>query len=322
MTDRAELFRALGVLAEPPGAAHRPIAESLRLRAAPSAEDFASLFLFQAYPYASVYIGPEGMLGGEARDRVAGFWRALGLVPPPEPDHVATLLGLYGSLIDAEAAAGDPARAALRRSSRSALLWEHLLSWLPPWLAVVDEVGPAPYRAWAAVLDTALREEARDLGPQDLLPLHLRMAPGLPPDDASLDEWVAALVAPVRTGMLLTRTDLRRAARDLGIGTRVGERGFMLRALLDQDASGTARWLAQEARRWAGRHRAGSAGLGAVAVFWAARADASAVALAASATAAPGMRTPAAVPSAEATTSAESATAAASRSRTAPGSRR
>jgi sulfite exporter TauE/SafE len=34
------------------------------------------------------------MLGGAARERVAGFWRAVGLVPPPEPDHLAALLGL------------------------------------------------------------------------------------------------------------------------------------------------------------------------------------------------------------------------------------
>ena len=46
------------------------------------------------------------MLGGEARDRIAGFWRALGLVPPPEPDHLAVMLGLY---------AGQPGARAWRR---------------------------------------------------------------------------------------------------------------------------------------------------------------------------------------------------------------
>ncbi|HAC46500.1 MAG TPA: hypothetical protein DCF65_10605, partial [Chloroflexi bacterium] len=85
----------------------------------------------QLWPYASIYVGAEGKLGGEARDRVAGFWRALHLTPPAEPDHLAALLGLYATLADMEAAEQDPARRQLRRSSRQALLWEHLLSWLP-----------------------------------------------------------------------------------------------------------------------------------------------------------------------------------------------
>jgi hypothetical protein len=38
-------------------------------------------------PYAAVYLGAEGGFGGEAADRVAGFWRAIG-VPPPGPNQI------------------------------------------------------------------------------------------------------------------------------------------------------------------------------------------------------------------------------------------
>src|SRR3712207_4790889 len=73
-----ELLRALAVLAEPPTAETRRVAEALGLGAGARADEYTELFVFQLYPYASVYLGREGMLGGEARDRVGGFWRALG----------------------------------------------------------------------------------------------------------------------------------------------------------------------------------------------------------------------------------------------------
>jgi len=99
----AEVLRALAVLCESPHPSHARVAEALDLGSTPSAADHTQAFVLGAVPYASVYLGPEGMLGGEAADRVAGFWRALGYVPPPEPDHLAALLGLLATLTEAEA---------------------------------------------------------------------------------------------------------------------------------------------------------------------------------------------------------------------------
>src|SRR3954470_18741780 len=102
-----ELFRALAVFSEPPDRAGvARVAEALGLGETPGASAYTGVFVFQLYPYASVYVGDEGMLGGEARDRVAGFLAALGLEGhPPEPDHLAALLGAYASLCAAEEAA-------------------------------------------------------------------------------------------------------------------------------------------------------------------------------------------------------------------------
>jgi TorA maturation chaperone TorD len=279
MSARADLFRALGSVCEPPEPGHAAIAEALGLPAAPAAGDYAEVFLFGAYPYASVYLGEKGMLGGEACDRVAGFWRALGLAPPAEPDHVAALLGLYAALIEAEETAPDPGRSALRRSSRKALLWEHLLSWLPPYLDKVAELAPPYYAAWARLLDASLSSEAGELGEQAELPLQLRASPGLPEPDAEGTAWVEALLSAVRTGIILTRSDLRRGARELGLGSRMAERGFMLRSMLEQNAPATAAWLAAEASRWTIRHQANEAILGRVAAFWQTRAQATHAAL-------------------------------------------
>lgn len=287
---RADLFRALATVVEPPDGRHAAIADVLGLGGRPTAAEHAELFLFAAYPYASVHLGAEGMLGGEARDRIAGFWRALGLTPPPEPDHLATLLGMYASLLDAEAEAGasipvapageaGSARGSMLRRSRAAFLWEHLLAWAPVWLAKVQQIGDATHRSWARLLADALLDEAVDVEAPPSLPLALRSAPGLPLDDARATDWISALLAPVRCGVILTRADLVRAARDLGIGSRVGERAFMLRALFEQDAEATSGWLADEAARVATSHGELEATLGPVAAFWRGRAETTAPAL-------------------------------------------
>jgi len=266
-----ELLRALAVLAEPPTEETARVAEAVGLGELPSADEYTELFVFQLYPYGSVYLGREGMLGGEARDRVSGFWRALGQVPPAEPDHLAVMLALYARLCELEEEGG-----ANWRVARRAFLWEHLLSWLPVYLTKLAEIAPPFYKGWGEVLMKAVLAEIEAVGRQGALPLHLREAAPLadPRENEGADFW-QSLLAPVRSGMILTRADLRRAAQDLGCGLRMGERKFVLKSLAAQDASGTFDWLIEEARLWEKRHRALEPALGAVASFWAAQAAAS-----------------------------------------------
>ncbi len=232
--------------------------------------------MLQLWPYASIYVGADGKLGGEAGDRVAGFWRALRLTPPVEPDHLAALLGLYAALTESEESEQDPARRRLRRRSRQALLWEHLLSWLPAYLAKLEEVASPFYCAWGELLREALIAEAWLLGPADQLALHLREAPALPdPQADGADPFLDGLLAPVRTGMVLVRDDLRRAARELGLGLRQGERTYVLKALLGQEPTAILKWLAGEAERWAHMHDSMPGELEPVRSFWSRRAQAS-----------------------------------------------
>jgi TorA maturation chaperone TorD len=269
-----ELFRALAVLVEPP---ERPgvarVAEALGLGALPEASAYTNLFVFQLYPYASVYVGAEGMLGGEARDRVAGFLAALGHDVPAEPDHLALLLGAYAGLCEAERDESEERRRARVRGARRALLWEHLLSWLPVYLDKVERVAPRFYQRWAETLRAVLDTEAEELGAQVELPLHLREAPALAdPRAGAPEEFLKTLLAPARSGLVLVRDDLARAARELGTGVRAGERLFALRSLVGQDAAGTLDWLAREAEGWHALHQRRRPAHGAVAEWWAERA--------------------------------------------------
>jgi TorA maturation chaperone TorD len=275
-----ELWRALAVLAEPPGPEHVRVAELLRLPGRPDPAEYTELFILQLPPYASLYLGGEGMLGGEARDRVAGFWRALGRVPSAEPDHLTVMLALYAALAEQEPDEPDPARRALAGAGRGAWLWEHLACWLPPYLAKVRELAPPCYRAWAATLEELLLRELASSGRPRILPLHLRAAPPLPdPRIEGAAAFVQGLLAPVRSGVLLVRAELARAARETGLGHRIGERRRVLEALLAQDAARTLTWLEAEARAWARRHRRYQEATGPIADFWAARAEAAAALL-------------------------------------------
>ena len=265
---KAELFRALAVIAESPTPATKRVAETLELPGDPDPAEYTDTFLLQLWPYASIYVGEEGQLGGDARDRVAGFWRAVGLTPPAEPDHLAALLGLHAALIDREDQEPEPARKLLLRRSRHALLSEHLLSWVPVYLAKLREIGSPFYRAWATLVGESLVAEAREVGYPEQLPLHLRAAPDL----RSPDEILVA----VRSGIILVRDDLARAARSLGLGLRQGERSYVLKALLDQDPDATLRWLGEEAERWVRLHRSMPDQVGPIRMFWLRRAELSA----------------------------------------------
>lgn len=268
-----ELLRALGSLLETPCPETRLIAQLLELGPAPDEATHNDLFLLQLYPYASVFLGDGGNLGGEARDRVAGFWRALGQKPPSEPDHLSTLLGAYARLVEAEEEADDPEGAARWRAARHACLWEHILSWSLPFLAKLREIAPPFYVAWADMLETALAQESATLGPPARTPLALRASTPLEDPRATGGVgFVGALLSPIRSGIVLTRSDLARAGRDLGLGLRIGERVYILKSMLGQGAADTLAWLAEDARGWETIHdRAGSVAPE-VADFWMERA--------------------------------------------------
>jgi hypothetical protein len=267
---RWELLRALGAMAlGPPGETWRA-AEALGLPTWTAAEH-TGLFVLALPPYASVHLGPDGKLGGEAADRVAGMWRALGLDPPPVADHLGAILALYAELGEVSATALRATKDRLNQA-REAVLWEHLWSWAPGYLDAAA-AHSASARPWAELTLRALTAEAGRSRPAARLPLALRAAPPVVSTDVPLDDLLDALIARVRAGFILTRADLAAAARDLGLGLRRGERRFALRALMEQNPAGTIRWLAAHARGWASRYQARPAFGADPGSWWAGRAE-------------------------------------------------
>ncbi|MDH3255009.1 MAG: molecular chaperone TorD family protein [Acidobacteriota bacterium] len=268
-----EIFRALGTLVEPPVEEHRCVADLLELGSPPGASTYSEVFLFQLYPYASVYLGPEGMLGGDARDRIAGFWRVLDETPPRECDHLALMLSLYARLCELRENADDDKTEAFWSHARRAFFWEHMASWLPVFLNKLEQIADDYYGRWGRLLRQVIVAEAESLTAQETLSLHLREAPAFEdPRERGGETFLESLLVPVRSGMILVRSDLERAAGELELGRRVGERKFVLKALLAQDADATFEWLEGEAVGWEGLHRARVATFEAISDFWAERA--------------------------------------------------
>lgn len=280
-----ELFRALGSLIEVPAPEHRRIAEALGLPAVPGPEVHAAVVTFQRYPYGSVYLSPEGMMGGEARDRIAGFRRALGVGdgtgernterPAPEADHLASLLALLTALGQWRRDEPGAARAALLEEARTTLVWEHVASWTGPYLASFERCGSPFYAAWAALLAEALSRLEAEMAFPGYLPAALRDTAALAdPRDAGGAAFVASLLAPMRSGVILLRDDLVRLGEEAGLACRAGERRYVLRSFLAQDPGAALAWLAGHAREWSGR-MAGR-GPAPIARWWAGRAARSA----------------------------------------------
>jgi hypothetical protein len=243
-----ELWRALASISEISGP-HRELSRALRL---PDLDPVAQteLFILQLPPYASRYLSPDAMLGGEDADRVAGLWRVLGLTPPPEPDHLASILGLYAGLCDAEVAARSLAEESPPRRVREVLFWEHIATWLPPYLLQVSNLGDAAQRAWAELVLDAVAAEAAILPVPKARPLTFREAPAPVGPDTPTGDAIEAVLVPARSGLIITKSALARASVEIGAGLRLGERRYTLQALLDQDPGGTLTWLCGESSAW------------------------------------------------------------------------
>ncbi len=274
--ERYELLRALGSVALTPPPGNEPVWHALGLSPATAVEHTA-VFVLGLPPHAAIYLGEEGKLGGEGLDRVGGFWRALGLKAPEDADHLGALLMLYAELGLAESLATSDRSAEQLRTSRQALLHEHLWPWVPAYLRAVTDLQVPSLAEWAELASAAVHQEHECSTPAPLLPLALREAPPALAAEDSVDDLLDALVAPVRSGVVLSQRDLQAGAAVVGVGFRRGERRFALRAMLEQDAPATLGWLAERARSWTEIH----AGHGAdpTTDWWRARAESTATVL-------------------------------------------
>ena len=131
--------------------------------------------------------------------------------------------------------------------------------------------GLTPPTTWADLVRRAIAAEYRGLPPCPRRPLALRAAPPGARPSADPGDLIELLTIPVRSGLILTRARLAEGAGRAGVGFRIGERRFALRAMLEQDPGATLAWLAGEAGRWQQRHRHRAPG-DQVTGWWAARA--------------------------------------------------
>ncbi|HXY43677.1 MAG TPA: molecular chaperone TorD family protein [Acidimicrobiales bacterium] len=270
---RSDLLMALAAVCDTPRAA-ASAADALGLGAI-SPEEHTRAFILNCPPHAAIYLGRQGGLGGEGADRVAGFWRAIDLVPAADVDHLSSLLALLARLQSTDVGGRllPPREEQALRQIRAALAWEHLWSWVPGYTRAMEDLGIPTLSLWARLTRRVLAAEVSSgLGNiSDRLPTALRDAPPPPQATDELERLLDALVTPVRSGLVLTSHGLARAAATIGVGCRAGERRFALRAMLEQNVTASLAWLSGEAERWAARHRDSGADL--ASRWWATRAS-------------------------------------------------
>ena len=183
----------------------------------------------------------------------------------------AQRITLYASLGEAAEQARRPATAQALTRSRQGLFAEHLWPWLPAYLDAVADLAVPSLTAWAELCRRAVTAEFGAQPAWPRLPLALRSAPGDAWAGLRLAGLAEALTTPVRSGVILTRRRLAAGAGEAGVGHRIGERRYTLRAMFGQDPHATLAWAAREAMRWRHRHASRAAG-DQVARWWAARA--------------------------------------------------
>jgi TorA maturation chaperone TorD len=250
-----ELLRTLAGLLEPPDATVSRLATTLELPSSPTPAEYAFVFQAQLRPFASIYLSASGEPGGEARDRIVGFWRAAGDAPPAEPDHLGRMLAFYATLLEREERESDEALRHAVARVRRAFLWEQLLTWLPGYLTKVDLLAPQPYRRWAQLVEQAISRETWRAGVAASVPASLQRLPeGGDPPAGDVGALVRYLTAPARSGLILAPVDLQRAADEMHVRAPSGDVRSGLLTLAAIRLNPLLNWAAGEARRWEQRH--------------------------------------------------------------------
>lgn len=210
-------------------------------------QQFSWLFDFNVYPYASVFLDPSGMLNAPWSGFVAGVYQALGLelsegAGLAAADHVGAQLESLAVLTGREADGGLEAQRSLH--AQRSLLFEHVLPWLPSFVAAIERADRGFYRALARLSLGTVLEHAEALSAGVEAPAFSFAEAEEPVPTPSVSKKGAgearqklqSLVTPARSGLFLSRADIQRLGRELDLPTRFAERAFMLEALLSSAA--------------------------------------------------------------------------------------
>lgn len=214
-----------------------------------AAEHYA-LFGYELFPYAGVFLGEGGLVGGVAvTDVVRQAYAALGLGCPddPSPDHLGQMLRLMAVLLDAELdAAAHDATADIRvvQAWQRRVLDQALLPWMPPlYAASVDQ----PRSLWTATVEMAVAvagDHRADLPSLGVASTDDNEAPIEGSADAldfdalladrrtGLRTLASALVTPRRSGVYLARRDIEGIAQRSDVPRGFGGRCDMLERVL------------------------------------------------------------------------------------------
>lgn len=233
-------FEGLSPVLLPAVEATPELAEALPMpfSADEAAADYQHLFGFNVFPFASVFLDPEGMLDGPVTDYVRRQFQRAGCPTPltgEAPDHLGQELTLLAFLARAEAGAwidGLPTEAERIRRLERRFMDEHLLGWLAAFTQAVRDEG-FPFFTVLAELTLDLALEHRSALGDGGRPASQRFTLPEPPpllDDpgTGLKDIAAYLTTPPWAGLFLSRDAITRLGRHAGVPRGFGDRTRML----------------------------------------------------------------------------------------------
>lgn len=212
------------------------------------AADHYEVLGINVFPYESVFLGTESVMGGAVAANVASAYEQAGFTVDPgraeDPDHVGSELKFLSRLCQGEAKAWEGelrSEASHLRGLQRLFLDKHLLRWLLMLKQALRQLGHPFYEAlaelaWELVLSH--REDLATDSSNELLDLALPAGPRpINPDEAGVREIAEYLLTPAISGFYLSRDDIGRLARAHRLPRGFGSRQDMLTNLIRAAAS-------------------------------------------------------------------------------------
>ena len=202
-----------------------------------------TLFAFNLFPYASIFLDPSRLLGGPIANEHENLYRRSGFVPDPavEPDHLGQCFTFLAHLSQLEGHHLESGQSAdIPQTTQRNFLQNHLLPWLLP-CAIAIHHQNNPFYGRLAQLSLALvadhyGELKRQSGVRLVQSARLNHssvdAPLLEDGRTGLREVARFLVTPVLSGVYFGRSDITGLARRLNLPHGFGRRDQMLHTLL------------------------------------------------------------------------------------------
>jgi len=217
------------------------------------------LFGMNVFPYETIFLDTDGLLGGTISSSVSSFYQEIGFPVSEQEnaDHLGVELALLDFLCGAEAdALSDklPHEARRMRHFQRRFLDEHLLRWLPG-LTMALQQQMQPFFAALATMTLELALNHRAALDEDLMnppaTFSLPESPDiLNQEKTSLKDITAWLLTPVYTGFYLSRDDIGRMGDRYrlprGFGQRQQTLTNLMRTAVDYDAFGDVLAALQE----------------------------------------------------------------------------
>ncbi len=211
-----------------------------------SAATHYHLFQLNLFPYESIFLATDGLLGGPITNKVQQQYEQSGFTvdaSATSPDHIGQELAFLAYLCGAEANAWEdglgetPALSTVEvavsiQNRQHTFLQHHLLRWLTPFVLAVQAQEVAFYSGLAELMLTFVADHAENAN----LPVHPHVLPDLPflldNDKTSLKDIAHYLITPAYSGFFLSRDQISHIARQHQLPRGFGSRTQMLTNLM------------------------------------------------------------------------------------------